>query len=111
MWAVANRDGNIIATLPPSSFEDEDVSNIIMKTYKEIHKGGYLTKDEVIDILKKKYGIVLSKRMLKYYGTQELIEPGIVTQIPGVRGSVSIYKENTPGIINFFDILKKHYNF
>ncbi len=111
LWSAVDRDGNIIATLSPSSFEDEDVSNIIMRTIEEIHKSEYLTKDEIIEVLKKKYGIELSKRMLKYYGTEGLIEPGIVTKIPGIKGSVSIYKENIPGIINFYNILKKRHKF
>jgi DNA-binding transcriptional MerR regulator len=111
LWAIANKDGSIIAQMPPLNDEDENILEFIMKTLEEIHKAGYLTKDEVINILESKFKIKLSKRMLKYYGTQEIIDPGIVTQLPGIRGSVSIYKERTPEIINFINILKKHHKF
>lgn len=111
LWAIANKDGSIIAQMPPLSDEDENIWDLIMKTIEEIHNSGYLAKDEVIDVLESKYGIKLSKRMLKYYGTQEIIEPGIVTQLPGFKGSVSLYKENTPEVINFVNILKKHHDF
>lgn len=74
-------------------------------------ENAYLTKDEVINALKDKYDINLSRRMLKYYGSSNLIEPGIVKQVPGIRGSVSLYKEKTPELINFINILVKHHGF
>lgn len=111
LWSLADKDGNIIVQMPPLGDEDENISDFIMETLEEIHSSGYLVKDEVISILESKYKIKLSRRMLKYYGTQEIIEPGIVTQIPGLRGSVSLYKENVPEVINFVSILKKHHKF
>ena len=109
MWELQDRNGNIIAMLPPPKYDDIDISEIMMKIIEEIHKNGYIKKDEVIQKLKNKFGITLSDRMLKYYGTVGLIDPGIVTRVPGIRGSVSIYKQKTPDFINFFNILKKHY--
>jgi hypothetical protein len=109
MWEVHDRDGSIIARQSPPKNYDFNIVEMTMQTIEEIHKSGYIKKDEVIQNLKDRFKIILSERMLKYYGTVGLIKPGIVTKILGIRGSVSIYLKKTPDLINLYDDLKKHY--
>ena len=48
----------------------------------EIHKEGYLTKDEVLDKLEDYYIIEITPRTLKYYGTLGIISSGIKENNP-----------------------------
>jgi hypothetical protein len=61
LWALADNDGAIIAQIPALNDEDENIWHYIMKAIEEIHKRGYLAKDEVIDTLESKYKIKLSR--------------------------------------------------
>lgn len=65
----------------------------------EIHKEGYLTKNEVLFKLEDYYFIEITPRTLKYYGTLGIISSGIKENIKGMVGSVSLYPKNTPEII------------
>lgn len=54
---------------------------------------GFLTKRELLELLKQD-GIEMTTRTLTYYADLCLIPKGIVKYIPGIRGSVSYFKEN-----------------
>jgi DNA-binding transcriptional MerR regulator len=69
----------------------------------------YITKEEVINQLKEKYKINISPRTLKYYGTVNLIEPGIRTYLKGIAGTVSYYKANTLLVITKIKELNECY--
>lgn len=76
------------------------------KNLDEIHKKGYLTKDEVLDSLDDRYFIDLTPRTLKYYGTIGLIDPGIKENVKGIVGSVSLYSQKTVEIIYLIKFLQ-----
>jgi len=77
-------------------YEDNDLN---IKILEVIHKNDYITKEEVIEQLEKNYGIVITPEILKYYGTENLIEPGIKVYYNGIAGSGSIYPKQTPLMI------------
>ncbi|MBC8386435.1 MAG: hypothetical protein H8E13_00035 [Actinobacteria bacterium] len=72
-----------------------------------IHENDYLTKEEVINILKQKYKINITSRALKFYGTEKLIEPGIKDYFQGFIGILSIYPKQTPLMINHIKKLQE----
>jgi len=76
----------------------------------EIHKKGYLIKDEVLNKLEDYYFIEITPRTLKYYGTIGLINSGIKENIKGIVGSVSLYPNNTPEIIFLIKLLQVETN-
>ncbi len=82
-----------------------------MKTYEEMEKAGYITKQEVIKILSTKYDLVVSERTLKYYGTEGLIKPAIKAGLIGRTGSVSFYKKETIKAIVSIKHLQEYYRF
>ena len=64
----------------------------------KIKEVGLITKQEVLDQLKR-YGVEISSRTLAYYIAEKLIEPPIRKGMPGITGSVSFFREQTPLII------------
>ena len=87
-----------------NEFIDNYYKDIIM----EIKKKGYITKQEVFQILKEKYKLNFSKRNLQFYISEGLLEPGIVERFPGISGSVSFYREKIPlFIFGIKELLKK----
>lgn len=112
--AIRDHKGNVIYKVPPTiQYIDgtENIVEVLMKTYKEMEKEGYITKQEVIGILSSKYNIDISERTLKYYGTEGLIESGIKASLPGVTGSVSFYKKDTIKAIVSIKHLQEYYRF
>jgi len=88
-----------------NEFIDNYYKDIIM----EIKKKGYITKQEIFQILKEKYKLNFSKRNLQFYISEKLIEPGIMERFPGISGSVSFYNEKIPlFIFGIKELLKKH---
>lgn len=88
-------------------YEENFFYNIIM----EIKKAGYITKQELLDMLSDQYDLKFSSRNLQYYVDEKLIEPGIIERFPGITGSVSFYKENTVFKILAIQELTKKRNF
>lgn len=88
-----------------NEFIDNYYKDIIM----EIKKKGYITKQEIFQILKEKYKLNFSKRNLQFYISEGLLEPGIVERFPGISGSVSFYREKIPlFIFGIKELLKKY---
>lgn len=88
-----------------NEFIDNYYKDIIM----EIKKKGYITKQEIFQILKEKYKLNFSKRNLQFYISEKLIEPGIMERFPGISGSVSFYREKIPlFIFGIKELLRKH---
>lgn len=88
---------------------NEFYNNYFEEIIMEIKKNGYITKQEVFQILKEKYKIDFSKRTLQFYVDVGSIEPGIREGLPGITGSVSFYNEKTPGQIYVVQELIKKY--
>ena len=84
-----------------------EINNYYEEFQMEVHKNGFITKEEIFKILKEKYGLNFSKRNLQFYVTQGLIEPGVIERVPGVTGSVSFYSEKVPEQIYAIDRFKK----
>jgi len=74
----------------------------------KIKEAGLITKQEVLKQLKR-YGIEIKSRTLAYYIAEKLIEPPIKKGMPGITGSVSFFKEQTPLIIVGLEKLNKKY--
>ena len=73
----------------------------------KIKEVGLITKQEVLDQLKR-YGIKIKSRTLAYYIAEKLIKPPIRKGMPGITGSVSFFKEQTPLIItNIKSLIEK----
>lgn len=89
-----------------NEFYNNYFEEIIMK----IKKNGCITKQEVFQILKEKYKLDISPRVLQYYVDRGLIGPGVKEGFPGVTGSVSFYDEKTPGQIHVIQELIKKRN-
>lgn len=99
-YKAVRRNGEIVfEVILPILYEDEEANIMGKKILDQIHKNGYLTKDEVLDKLYDYYFINITPRTLKYYGTIGLITSGIKEYIEGTVGSVSLYPKNTPEII------------
>ena len=99
---IKDHDGNVIYRVPPTVQLMDGIENteeVQMETYKFMEKVGYIPKKKVIEILATKYDQEIPNSTLKYYGSKKLIEPGIKASLPGVTGSVSFYKKDTPKII------------
>ncbi|MBM3708336.1 MAG: hypothetical protein FJW69_08395 [Actinobacteria bacterium] len=89
--------------------EDDNSSDIIKEVDQKMENNGYIKKEEVLMILKNDYQIRIKERTLKYYASQRIIEPSAVGRLPGVTGSVSYYKENTPELIFLIKFLQDFY--
>lgn len=76
---------------------NEFKNNYFEEIIVEIKKNGYITKIELLEILKKESNF--SKRNLQFYIDEGLIEPGIREYFPGISGAVSFYSEKTPVMI------------
>lgn len=73
----------------------------------KIKELGLITKQEVLDQLKR-YGIKIKSRTLAYYIAEKLIEPPIRKGMPGITGSVSFFREQTPlKITNIKSLIEK----
>ena len=77
-------------------YNTEDILEDFFKTMEEKE---YIKKNEVFEILKSKYNLNISERNLRFYVLKEIISPPIVERVPGLSGSVSLYKKSTPEII------------
>ena len=109
--SIFDTNGNFIASVRPLAFEDEDIEEVLMEAFEKLHSRGYLTNQEVVEVLKRKYGIKITKDKLRYYSTERFIEGGFRRRIPGRKGTVSFYKDNTPERIYFTRYLKNFYRF
>ena len=85
---------------------DEDLKKIINKVGEIVKKKGYITKDELKEIAKN-YELKLTDRLLNHYCELGLIEHSIMKRLPGIPGTVSIWKEDTPKILYVIQNLKK----
>ena len=113
--------GNILLTVPlpiqqyddykeeDNISEDDNSTEIAKEVIKEMEKLDYIKKEEVFKILKNNYKIDITERTLKYYATEGLIEKSSIGRLPGVTGSVSFYKKNTPGLILLIKYLQNFY--
>lgn len=109
--SIFDKQGNFIASVRPLTFEDDSYEGVLMRTLEELHNNGYLTKQEVVDNLKEKYGIEISEGTLKYYATERLVDRGFKRRLPGIKGTISLYKDNTPDRIYFIKYLQDVYRF
>lgn len=101
---LIGNDDTIICKVP---WFNEYYDNYFKDLEMEIKKEGYITKQEVLDITKERYGIDLTPRNLSFYVSQGLIKPGIMERIPGISGSISFFKDDTPGIIRLIYMIKE----
>ena len=67
--------------------------------FKKMKEKEYIKKSEVFELLKSKYNLDISERNLRFYVLKEIIDPPVVSRVPGISGSVSFYKKITPEII------------
>ena len=84
---------------------DEDLKKIINKVGEIVKKKGYITKDELKEIAKN-YELKLTDRLLNHYCELGLIEHSIMKRLPGIPGTVSFWKEDTPKILYVIQNLK-----
>ncbi len=88
---------------------NEFKNNYFEEILMEIKKRGYITKQEVFQILKEKYKIDFLPRNLQFYVDRGLIEPGVKEGFPGIRGTVSFYGEKVPVLIyTIQELMNKH---
>lgn len=87
------------------------MSLVKIKTIEDAHKEGLITKSEVLEALKINYDINITGSALKYYGTNDLIEPGFNKKFLGTSGTVSLYRKDTPEIIYFIKYLQVLYRY
>jgi len=118
---IADSEGKIIFKVPlPKQYyndykereniaEDDDSLEIRERVFNDMSQEGYIKKEEVLKNLKSNYNIELTERTLKYYATEGLIERSSMARLPGVTGSVSFYKNNTPEIIFLIKFLQDFY--
>lgn len=109
--SITDRDGNYLASVRPLAFEDNNVEEVLMEAFDEMESRGYLTNERVIEVLKRKYSINITKGLLKYYATERLIEKGFKRRIPGRKGTVSFYRSDTPEKIYFIRYVQTFFRF
>lgn len=85
---------------------EEDLRIIKLKWRQILGDKGYITKNKLLEIAEE-YGIRITDRLLNWYHTIGLIEPGIKKRIPGEPGTVSFYRDDTPKIIYVIQELKE----
>lgn len=99
--SIYNKEGKVISHERPLEFEEDSYKEILTDMVREFHESGYFSSDEIISIFKERYGFNITKGLLKYYATEGLINKGQKIRLPKVKGTYSIYKKDTPEIINF----------
>lgn len=99
-----DREGNALSRVetPKQLKECDNTDEIKAKVLNDLYGHGYITKQEVVSILKFDFGIEITGRKLKYFGEKGLIEPSLTFSLPGVTGKVSFYKKNTPHLISAY---------
>ncbi len=75
--------------------------------FKTMEEKEYIKKSEVFKLLESEYNLKLSERNLRFYVVKGIISPPIVERVPGLSGSVSLYKKSTPAIIFLVKWLQK----
>lgn len=73
----------------------------------ENKKNHYVTKQEILQILKDKYSQYFTIRSLQFYIDEQLINSGSRGNIMGFGGPTSYYSENTPGLVFAIQELEK----
>lgn len=73
----------------------------------ESKKNHYVTKQEILQILKDKYSQYFTLRSLQFYIDEQLIDSGTRGNLIGRSGTISYYSENTPGLVFAIQELEK----
>ena len=81
-------------TINDEKFEGS-ITEIKAKVLNDLYRYDYITKQEVISILKFDFDIEITDRKIKYFREKGVIEPGLKFKLPGVPGKVSFYRKNT----------------
>lgn len=102
---VADIDNKILFRIP---LFNEYKENYFKELESKAKESGLIIKQELLNQLKKE-GVKITSRTLTYYMDLGLIPKGIKKFIPGLIGSVSFLKENTPLIIAGIEEMKQKY--
>ena len=119
---IYDHEGNILYQFPlPIEYDYYDKDYLIEKNlghkynsedlledfFKTMEEKEYIKKSEVFKLLESEYNLKLSERNLRFYVVKGIISPPIVDRVPGLSGSVSLYKKSTPAIIFLVKWLQK----
>jgi hypothetical protein len=101
---IKDNEGNILCGYDVRYLENP--LEIYIEVCKKMKELNYMTKDELTEKLNI-YGLEVTGRDLKYHVSLGLLEPPIREGIPGITGSVSYWKDNTPKILYTILNIKK----